>query len=230
MVQKQRKKKGTKAPVTANDMPVIQPDVAGIDVGSRSHWVAVPADRDDEPVREFSSFTGGLNELAAWLKRCRVTSVAMESTGIYWIPLYELLEQQGFEVLLVNAAHVRNVPSRKSDVLDCQWILRLHSVGLLRGSVRPEGQFVELRAYVRQRERLVQDAARCVLHMQKALMEMNLQVHHVVSDLAGVTGMRIVRAIVKGERDGKKLAELRDGRCRQPKERIAEALQGTYKR
>jgi transposase len=230
MVQTQSKKKGKKPPVTANDMPMIRPDVAGIDIGSRSHWVAVPADREERPVREFSSFTGGLNELAAWLKSCRVTSVAMESTGVYWIPLYELLEQQGFEVLLVNAAHVRNVPGRKSDVLDCQWIQRLHSVGLLRGSVRPEAQYIELRAYVRQRERLVQDAARYVQHMQKALMEMNIQVHHVVSDLAGVTGMRIVRAIVKGERDGEKLAELRDGRCRQPKERIAQALQGTYKR
>lgn len=230
MVQKQSKKKGKRPPVTANDMPVIRPDVAGIDIGSRSHWVAVPADRDEDPVREFSSFTGGLNELVAWLKSCRVKSVAMESTGVYWIPLYELLEQQGFEVLLVNAAHVRNVPGRKSDVLDCQWIQRLHSVGLLRGSVRPAAQYIELRAYVRQRDRLVQEAARCVQHMQKALMEMNVQVHHVVSDLAGVTGMRIVRAIVEGEHDGEKLAELRDRRCRQPKERIAQALQGTYKR
>lgn len=230
MVQKQSKKKGKKPQVMANDMPVIEPDAAGIDIGSRSHWVAVPADRDEEAVREFSSFTGGLNELAAWLKSCRIKTVAMESTGVYWIPLYELLEQQGFKVLLVNAAHVRNVPGRKSDVLDCQWIQRLHSLGLLRGSVRPQAQFVELRTYVRQRERLVQDAARDVQHMQKALTEMNVQVHHVVSDLSGVTGMRIVRAIVKGEHDGEKLAELRDVRCRQPKERIAEALQGNYKR
>jgi transposase len=230
MVQKQCKKRRTKPPATANDMPVIRSDVAGIDIGSRSHWVAVPADRDEQPVREFSSFTEGLNELAAWLKSCRVTSVAMESTGVYWIPLYEMLEQQGFEVLLVNAAHVRNVPGRKSDVLDCQWIQRLHSVGLLRGSVRPAAQFIELRAYVRQRDRLVEDAARYVQHMQKALLEMNVQVQHVVSDIAGVTGMRIVRAIVKGEHDGAKLAELRDPRCRQSKERIAQALQGTYKR
>jgi transposase len=230
MVQKQSEKKGKKPPATANDMPVIRSDVAGIDIGSRSHWVAVPADRDKESVREFSSFTEGLNELTAWLKSCGIESVAMESTGVYWIPLYEALEQQGFEVLLVNASHVRNVPGRKSDVLDCQWIQRLHSVGLLRGSVRPEAQYIELRAYVRQRDRLVQDSARHVQHMQKALMEMNVQVHHVVSDLAGVTGMRIVRAIVGGERDGEKLAELRDSRCRQPKERIAKALEGTYKR
>jgi transposase len=212
-------------------MPVVQLNAAGIDVGSRSHWVAVPADRDAEPVREFSSFTGDLNRLADWLESCRITTVAMESTGVYWIPVFEILEARGFEVLLVNAAHLRNVPGRrKSDVLDCKWIQRLHSVGLLRGSVRPTEQIVELRAYMRQRERIVQDAARYVQHMQKALVEMNVQVHHVLSDLAGVTGMRIVRAILAGERDGHKLAELRDPRCRQPKERIAAALQGNFKR
>lgn len=233
MVQPETKKKKSRQtrPQPAAEMPVLHVHAAGIDIGSRSHWVAVPADRDAEPVREFQSFTGDLHRLADWLKSCAVTTVAMESTGVYWIPLFELLEARGFEVLLVNAAHLRNVPGRrKSDVLDCQWIQRLHSFGLLRGSVRPGEPMVELRAYLRQRERLIKDAARYAQHMQKALLEMNLQLHHVVSDLTGVTGMRIVRAILEGERDGATLAEMRDPRCRQPKERIAAALQGNYKR
>lgn len=211
-------------------MPVIQPDAAGIDVGSRTHWVAVPADRSDEPVREFGTFTQDLRELADWLRSCGVKTVAMESTGVYWIPVYEILEAEGFEVLLVNAAHVRNVPGRKSDFNDARWIQCLHSVGLLRGSFRPSAEFVELRTYMRQRERLVQDAARHVQYMQKALMEMNVQVHHVLSDITGVTGMNIIKAIVAGEHDGEKLAELRDSRCRASKARIAAALQGNFKR
>ena len=225
MVQQQ------KVPETAaaRSMQVMHPDAAGIDIGSESHWVAVAADRAAEPVREFGSFTGDLEKLADWLKSCGVTTVAMESTGVYWIPLYDVLEERGFEVLLVNASHVHNVPGRKSDVKDCQWLQRLHSFGLLRGSFRPTQEFLELRTYMRQRERLVRDAARYVQHMQKELTEMNLQLHHVVSDLTGVTGMGIVHAIVAGERDGYKLAELRDSHCKQPKERIAAALQGTFK-
>jgi transposase len=211
-------------------MPVLHPDAAGIDIGSRSHWVAVPADRDEHTVREFGSFTDDLSKIADWLKACGVTTVAMESTGVYWIPLFELLEERGFEVLLVCASHLRNVPGRKSDVLDCQWIQRLHSFGLLRGSFRPPEEIVELRAYMRQRERLVQDAARHVQHMQKALLEMNLHLHHVITDITGVTGMSIVRAIMAGERDGERLAALRDPRCKQPEGRIAAALEGNYKR
>ena len=230
MVQRQKEKSRSKKPKAADNIAVMHPDAAGIDIGSRSHWVAVPADRDERPVREFLSFTAGLNALADWLESCGVKSIAMESTGVYWIPLFEILEARGFEVLLVNARHLRNVPGRKSDVLDCQWIQRLHGFGLLRGSFRPDEPIVELRAYMRQRERLVQDAARYVQHMQKALMEMNLQIHHVVSELTGVTGMRIVRAIMAGERNGDKLAELRDNRCKQSKECIAAALQGSYKR
>lgn len=231
MVQNEKRgSQGTKRRSATASMPVLLPDAAGIDIGSRSHWVAVPADRDETPVREFSTFTVDLNQLAEWLASCGVKTVAMESTGVYWIPAFEVLEAAGFEVLLVNAAHVRNVPGRKSDVLDCQWIQRLHSLGLLRGSFRPSAELVELRAYMRQRERLVQDAARHVQHMQKALMEMNLQVHHVLNDITGVTGMRIIKAILGGERDGQKLAELRDPRCQQPKERIAAALQGNCKR
>lgn len=211
-------------------MPVIQPDAAGIDVGSRAHWVAVPDDRCDESVREFGTFTQDLRELADWLKACGVKTVAMESTGVYWIPVYEILEAEGFEVLLVNAAHVRNVPGRKSDFNDARWIQCLHSVGLLRGSFRPSAEFVELRTYMRQRERLVQDAAKHVQYMQKALMEMNVQVHHVLSDITGVTGMSIIKAIVAGEHGGEKLAEFRDPRCRASKARIAAALQGNFKR
>src|SRR6185436_7683841 len=176
------------------------------------------------------SFTGDLNRLADWLRECGIKTVAMESTGVYWIPVYELLEERGFEVLLVNASHLRNVPGRKSDVLDCQWIQRLHSFGLLRASFRPTKEFVELRTYMRQRSRLIGDAGRHVQHMQKSLTEMNLQLHHVVSDITGVTGLAIVRKIVAGERDGRQLARLRDPRCKQPVEVIAAALQGTYKK
>lgn len=230
MVQREEKKKTSPRRKAVASMGVQHPDAAGIDIGSRSHWVAVPADRDQEAVREFGGFTGDLHHLADWLKRCGIKTVAMESTGVYWIPLYDVLEMRGLKVLLVNASHLRNVPGRKSDVKDCQWIQQLHCFGLLRGSFRPPEEILELRAYMRQRERLIVDAARHVQHMQKALLEMNVQLHHVLSDLTGVTGMAIVRAIVGGERDSSKLAELRDRRCRQPKERIAAALQGTFKR
>ncbi len=205
------------------------PDAAGIDIGSREHWVAVPEGRDKQPVRSFETFTGDLHRLAAWLEECGIRTVAMESTGVYWIPIYEILEQRGFEVLLVNASHVRNVPGRKSDVLDCQWIQQLHSYGLLRGSFRPPAAFAELRTYMRHRQMLIESAARHLQHMQKALEQMNVQVHHAVSDIAGKTGMAIVRAIVAGNRDPKKLAKHRDPRCRASVERIAAALTGNYK-
>lgn len=233
MVDKRRKSRPKQRSV--NEAPgepglrLVHQNAAGIDVGSRSHFVAVPEGRDAASVREFQSFTGDLEQLAEWLAKCGIETVAMESTGIYWVPIYELLEERGFEVLLVCASHLRNVPGRKSDVLDCRWIQRLHSFGLLRASFRPTKDFVELRAYMRQRSRLVADAARQVQHMQKALMEMNLQLHHVLSDITGETGMRILRAIIAGERDGSRLARLRDARCKQPVEVIAAALHGTYK-
>lgn len=230
MVQQEGTKKKKKSSGAVAAMGVMRPHAAGIDIGSRSHWVAVPADRDEMPVREFGGFTDQLYRLADWLKSCGIETVAMESTGVYWIALYDVLESRGFEVLLVNASHLRNVPGRKSDVKDCQWLQQLHSYGLLRGSFRPPQEVLELRAYMRQRERLIQGAVQPVQHMQKALLEMNLQVHHVLSDLTGSTGMAIVRAIVAGERDGHKLAEHRDRRCRQSKEQIAKALQGTYKK
>jgi transposase len=184
-------------------------NAAGIDIGSKFHVVAVPPDRDPEPCRTFRSFTGDLHQMADWLQEVGITTVAMESTGVYWIPAFEILEARGLEVLLVNARDVRNVPGRKTDVSDAQWLQQLHSYGLLRGSFRPRERLLALRAYLRQRERLVEYAAAHVQHMQKALMEMNVQLHHVISDITGVTGMGIIRAIVAGTHDPNELAHLR---------------------
>ena len=202
---------------------------AGIDVGSKSHFVAVPEGVDPEPVREFSTFTDDLEHLADWLISCGVTTVAMESTGIYWIPVFEILEGRGLEVKLVNARHVKNVPGRKSDVLDCQWLQQLHTYGLLRGAFRPADQVVALRAYVRQRATLVKVSGSHIQHMQKAMAQMNLQLHNVVTDITGVTGMRIIRAIVAGERDPNKLAAFRDKRCKNDVQTIARSLRGNYR-
>lgn len=202
---------------------------AGIDVGSREHWVAVPEGRDESCVRKFSSFTHDLHRLVDWLTACGIQTVAMESTGVYWIPLYEILEERGFEVLLVNARHVRNVPGRKTDVLDCQWLQQLHSFGLLRGSFRPEAEIAALRSYLRQRDTLVQTASAWVQRMQKALGLMNVQLHHVISDLTGLTGLRIVRDIVAGQTDPEQLAEHRDPRVRASKQEIADSLRGHYR-
>ena len=179
----------------------INPNAAGIDCGSEAHYVAVPADRDPTPVRSFQTFTAELHRLADWLTACGVTTVAMESTGVYWIPLYEILEARGLDVVLVNARHVKNVPGRKTDVVDCQWLQELHSVGLLRGSFRPTAAIAALRAYLRHRETLVQSAATHVQRMQKALVQMNLQLSVVISDITGVTGLRILRDIVAGRTD-----------------------------
>ena len=210
-------------------LPCLNLNAAGIDVGSRSHFVAVPADRDAQPVREFSTFTPDLESLADWLQECGVTTVAMESTGVYWIPLFELLDSRGFEVKLVNARHVKNVPGRKTDVVDCQWLQQLHTFGLLSGSFRPDDDICVLRAHMRQRDTLTRYASAHIQHMQKALNQMNIQLHHVVSDVTGVTGMAIIKAILGGERDPEKLAELRDRRCKNSVETIAKALQGNWR-
>jgi transposase len=202
---------------------------AGIDCGSETHFVAVPPERDEEPVRSFKTFTNDLHRLADWLEACKIKTVAMESTGVYWIPIFEILEERGFEVVLVNSRHVKNVPGRKSDVSDCQWIQELHSVGLLRGSFRPDSEIATLRAYLRHREKLVQDAASHIQRMQKALVEMNLQLHNVISDITGVTGMRILRDIVAGVTDPEILAAHRDYRCRASEEEIAASLTGNYR-
>src|SRR5208283_4281640 len=185
------------------------PNAAGIDVGSESHFVAVPPDRDDEPVREFRSFTEDLHHMAEWLSSCGVDTVAMESTGVYWIPLIELLESRGFAVYLVNARHVKNVSGRKSDVLDCQWLQQLMSFGLLSGAFRPTEEICVLRALSRQRDMLLNAQARHVQHMQKALTQMNVQLANVITDIVGKTGQAIIRAIVAGERDPVKLAQFR---------------------
>lgn len=207
----------------------IQPDAAGIDIGSASHFVAVPIDRDEQPVKEFLSFTDDLIAMIEWLKKCRIKTVAMEATGVYWIPVYELLEQNGFEVKLVNARHLKNVCGRKTDVLDCQWIQRLHSCGLLDSSFRPEDQIVQLRGFIRQRSVLVEEASSKVQHMHKALALMNVQLKNVLSDITGVTGMKIIRAIVAGERSPAKLASHRDNGCKKDEKTIEKSLRGNYR-
>ena len=213
----------------ATTLSLIHPNAAGIDIGSASHFVAVPPDRDDEPVREFSSFTVDLQRLADWLDGCNVDTVAMESTGVYWIPLFELLESRGFTVLLVNARHVKNVSGRKSDVLDCQWLQQLMSFGLLRGAFRPGDQVCVLRSLTRQRAMILRSQGRCVQHMQKAMTQMNIQLANTISDIAGATGQKIVRAILAGERDGMALAKLKDARIRASDEDIAKSLQGNWR-
>lgn len=212
-----------------SSVSLIYPHAAGIDVGANTHWVSVPPERDPQPVREFGCFTGDLYALADWLTQCGITTVAMESTGVYWIPLFQVLETRGIEVYLVNAHLVKTVPGRKSDVLDCQWLRQLHSYGLLSASFRPDDQVCVLRSYIRQRERLSQSASVHIQRMQKALTEMNLQLTRVLSDITGVTGMAIIRAIVAGERDPQRLAAMRDPRVKRSASEIAAALTGDYR-
>ncbi|PJE32757.1 Transposase IS116/IS110/IS902 family protein [Pseudooceanicola antarcticus] len=208
------------------DLKMVNPNAAAIDIGSTMHMAAVNPSSCDMSVRAFGTFTQDLHDLADWFRSCGVTSVAMESTGAYWIPAFEILEARGFEVILVNARYAKNVPGRKTDVSDAGWLRQLHSYGLLRGSFRPEAEIATLRAYMRQRERLTEYAAAHIQHMQKALMEMNLQLHHVVSDITGATGMKIIRAIVAGERDPEVLADYRDVRCKSSPATIRAALVG----
>jgi transposase len=217
-------------PASSAALSVVNPDAAGIDVHSDMHMVCVPADRDANPVRQFGANTVDLQEIAAWLKKCGVKTIALESTGVYWIPLFELLESGGFEVFLVEPGQLSRCGARpKTDVLDAQWIQRLHSYGLLRGSFRPPDSVLALRAYWRQRQMQVRYAASHVQHMQKALEQMNVKLTEVVSDIAGLTGMSIIDAILAGERDPIKLAHLRHGRCHHSEEEIALALEGTWR-
>ena len=208
---------------------VINPHAAGIDCGASAHYVAVPPSMSEEPVRRFSSFTHDLHALADWLTECGVETVAMESTGVYWVALYDLLEARGFEVVLVNARAVKHVPGRKSDVADYQWLQQLHSFGLLRGSFRPSADIVRLRTYLRHREKLVRLAGDQVRRMQKSLVEMNLHLHNVISDITGVTGLAIVRDIVAGDTDPRHLARHRDRRCRASHAEIEASLTGHYR-
>jgi transposase len=207
----------------------IRQDTAGIDVGATEHWVSVPSDRDAEAVRCFGAFTGDLHALADWLKTCGIGNVVMESTGVYWIPLFEILEERGFEVALVNAKHLKNVAGRKADWTDCQWIRIVYSRGLVSASFRPPEQIAALRSYLRHRKMLVEYAACHVQHMQKALSQMNLHLHHVISDITGVTGTKIVEAILAGDRDPARMAQLRDRRIKSSLEIIAKALEGNYR-
>lgn len=210
-------------------LTITHPNAAGIDIGSAAHFVAVPPDRDEQPVREFASFTVDLNAIADWLTACGVDTVAMESTGVYWIPLFELLESRGFTVFLVNARHVKNVSGRKSDVLDCQWLQQLMTYGLLSGAFRPVEQVCVLRALYRQRGMLLRSQGRHVQHMQKALTQMNIQLTNVLSDVVGESGQKILRAIVAGERDGQVLGAMKNVRVRASVEQIAKSLQGNWR-
>jgi hypothetical protein len=191
-----KKPKSQEAKSPSNSLPVLFPNTAGIDIGSKSHFVAVPCNCDPNPVREFSTFTADLHKMVSWLKQCEIKTVVMESTGVFWIPIFELLESSGFDVKLVNARHVKNVSAHKTDVLDCQWLQQLGTFGLLKGAFRPADAILPLRAYLRQRHMLIKSAATHIQHMQKALTQMNLHLHNVISDITGTTGMAIIRNIV----------------------------------
>jgi transposase len=222
-----RKRRSTRA--SKAQLEQLNLNAAGIDVGAESHWVAVPCDRDEQPVQCFGAFTADLYALAEWLRQCQIDTVVMESTGVYWIPLFEVLEERGFDVKLVDPHAVRQVPGRKTDVQDCQWLQELHTYGLLRGAFRPDDEVCVLRSYLRQRSMLVEMASRAVQHMQKALEQMNLKLTEVVSDITGKTGMMIIRAILEGERDPQQLATHRDKRCKHDQATIAKALEGHWR-
>lgn len=214
---------------TVVEMPMLNPNAAGIDIGSTEHWVAVPSERDKENVKCFSAFTCDLHQIARWLQKCKIKTVAMESTGIYWLNLFLLLEDYGFEVYLVNARYVKNVSGRKTDMSDAEWIQTLHSCGLLTNSFQPDNYTRKLRCYSRHRQNLIRQASCYIQHMQKSMELMNLKLHKVIRDIAGKTGMTIVGAILQGEHDAETLAELRDRSIRASKETIVKSLQGTWR-
>jgi transposase len=229
MKNNSKKQKTQEAPSSTSSLPVLFPDTAGIDIGSKSHFVAVPCERNSNPVREFSTFTADLHKMVNWLKDCKIKTIIMESTGVFWIPAFELLESNGFDVKLVNARHVKNVSAHKTDVLDCQWLQQLGTFGLIKGAFRPANTILPLRAYLRQRDMLIKNASTHILHMQKALTQMNLQLHNVISDITGATGIAIIRSIVAGVTDPKVLASLRNERCRNPEKVIEASLVGNYR-
>ncbi len=223
--KRRRRNKG----MCLEDRPVLEPNAAGIDVGAREMFVAVPPGRDERPVRVFLTFTEDLERLADWLLECGVTTVAMESTGVYWIPLYDILAQRGIRTCLVNARHMKNVPGRRTDWHECQWLQFLHSVGLLRAAFRPEQDICAVRTVLRHRSELVMAASQHVQHMHKALTQMNLQIHHVISDITGVTGLAIVDSILAGQRDAAELAKLRDSHIKVDAETICKSLVGNWR-
>jgi transposase len=220
-----RKRKG----MCLEDRPILEANAAGIDIGAREIFVAVPPDRDEHPVRVFSTFTEDLERMAKWLVSCGITTAAMESTGVYWIPPYDVLEQHGIKPCLVDARGMKNVPGRRTDWHECQWIQFLHSVGLLRAAFRPDAEVCAVRALMRHRSDLVQMASQHIQHMQKALTQMNVQIHHVISDITGLTGLAIVDAIVEGQRDPVELAKLRDPHIKASEETIRQSLVGNWR-
>jgi transposase len=214
---------------TIEEMAIVHPNAAGLDIAASEIWGCVPPDREGERIQVFGTFTPDLQRLADWLIANEVDTVALESTGVYWIPVFELLEARGLRVYLVNARHIKNVPGRKSDYLDCQWLQKLHMLGMLSASFRPDGEMVRLRGYLRHRAQLIAHRAPHLLHMHQALAQMNIQLRQVLTDIGGTTGFAIIRAIVAGERDGLQLAQLRDPRCKSSQALIAKALSGDWK-
>ena len=228
MNRKQRRETMRKIQSEDLSLEVIHPDAAGIDIGNESHYAAVPPSRDSQPVRCFGCTTAELKAMAAWLQQCRIRTVAMQSTGVYWVGVYDILEQAGLEVYLVNARDTKNLPGHKSDVQESQWLMKLHTYGLLRNSFRPSQKIRTMRTYWRQRNDLVQSASRHILRVQKALTQMNVQLANVLSDISGVTGQAIIKAILAGERNPHKLAEFRDPRVQASEEEIAHYLEGNW--
>ena len=229
MAKKNPTTRQSKGKVRQNILERINLHAAGIDIGANFHFVAVGEDCTEENVRKFDAFTSDLHRMADWLSEHHIETVVMESTGVYWIPAFQILEQRGLEVKLVNAAHVKNLPGRKSDVSDCQWLQQLHSFGLLNGSFRPKDEVCVLRSFLRLRDTLVKDSSSHILRMQKALTQMNIQVHRVITDITGYSGMAIIRAILDGERNALKLAQIKHPLVKAPTEVIVEALQGDYR-
>jgi transposase len=211
------------------ERPLFQTNAAGIDIGAREIYVAVPPDRDEHPVRKCETFTGDLHQMAEWLVSCGITTAAMESTGVYWIPVYDVLEQHGIQPCLVNPRNMKNVPGKRTDFHECQWIQHLHSMGLLHSAFRPDGEVCAVRSLMRNRNDLVEMASQHVQYMQKALTQMNVQFQHVISDITGLTGMAILDAIVAGERDVAVLAKLRDPRIKASEETIRRSLEGNWR-
>ena len=228
MNRKQRRETMRKMESQDLSLEVVHPDAAGIDIGNEFHYVAVPPSRDGQPVRRFGCTSAELKAMADWLKQCRIRTIAMQSTGVYWIAGFDILEQAGLEVYLVNARDTKNLPGRKSDVQESQWLMKLHTYGLLRNSFRPSQEIRTMRTYWRQRNDLVQSAGRHIQRMQKAMTQMNIQLANVLSDVSGVTGQAIIKAILGGERDPHKLAELRDVRVKANEEQIAQSLEGNW--
>jgi transposase len=228
MNRKQRRETIRKMQSEDLSLEVVHPDAAGIDIGNESHYVAVPPSRDSQPVRHFGCTTAELKTMSAWLQQCGTRTIAMQSTGVYWVAVYDILEQTGFEVFLVNVRDTKNLPGRKSDVQESQQLMKLHTYGLLRNSFRPSQEIRTMRTYWRQRNDLVKSASRHILRIQKALPQMNLQLANVLSDISGVTGQAILKAILAGERDPHKLAEFRDPRMKANEEEIARSLEGNW--